>query len=201
MRKKSEARRRAIMEVAAQVFAETGFERTSMSEIAAATGGSKATLYSYFPSKEALFMEIVMESSESVIGAVHDALGESTDNLREALLRFGAGLIGFLYSPELQAMRRLIIAEAGLSELGRHCYDIGPVRGQLLLANFLRRAMDSGQLRQTDAQIAAYQLRGLLEAELSEAFNFGTLEPLDTARIQELSERAVETFLRAYGIV
>ena len=38
---------------------ELGYERTSMSEIAARLGGSKATLYSYFPSKEELFFGVV----------------------------------------------------------------------------------------------------------------------------------------------
>jgi putative transposase len=38
-----------------QLYARDGYGQTSMSSIAAALGGSKATLYKYFPSREALF--------------------------------------------------------------------------------------------------------------------------------------------------
>lgn len=45
MRVKSEARRQAILDVAAEVFREHGFEHASMSEMTARLGGSKSTLY------------------------------------------------------------------------------------------------------------------------------------------------------------
>ena len=44
---------------------ELGFERTSMSEICTRLGGSKATLYNYFASKEALFLEVMFQASEA----------------------------------------------------------------------------------------------------------------------------------------
>ena len=59
MRVKSEARRQAILDVAAEVFREHGFEHASMSEMTARLGGSKSTLYSYFASKEELFLEVM----------------------------------------------------------------------------------------------------------------------------------------------
>ncbi len=59
MRTLSEERRQAIITAAAAVFQEQGYERTSMSEVARRAGGSKATLYNYFTSKEALFESVV----------------------------------------------------------------------------------------------------------------------------------------------
>ncbi len=47
---RTEAKREAILKTAAQAFVELGYERASMSEIAARVGGSKGTLYAYFPS-------------------------------------------------------------------------------------------------------------------------------------------------------
>jgi AcrR family transcriptional regulator len=49
MKTKTEGKRLAILKAAADVFREVGFERASMSEIRARIGGSKATLYNYFP--------------------------------------------------------------------------------------------------------------------------------------------------------
>ncbi len=47
MRKKSEERRQAMIDIAGEVFNEIGFEGASMAEISARIGGSKATLYNY----------------------------------------------------------------------------------------------------------------------------------------------------------
>ena len=65
MRAKSETRRQAILDAAAQVFQETGFERTTMAAICERLGYSKATLYNYFPSKETLFSAVVFEATEA----------------------------------------------------------------------------------------------------------------------------------------
>ena len=52
---RADTRRQAILEVAREVFLQEGYAAASMSVIAARVGGSKAPLYSYFPSKEQLF--------------------------------------------------------------------------------------------------------------------------------------------------
>ncbi len=57
MRKKTETRRSTILGHALDIFRKEGFERASMSQIAAQVGGSKATLYNYFSSKEELLLE------------------------------------------------------------------------------------------------------------------------------------------------
>ena len=51
-------KRAAILRRAAELFAEKGYDRTSMTEIAAALGVSKALFYHYSPSKDALLFDI-----------------------------------------------------------------------------------------------------------------------------------------------
>src|SRR5690348_3649934 len=53
-----ERRRRKILEAATQLFAETPFADVQVEEIARRAGVGKPTLYRYFASKEALFLEI-----------------------------------------------------------------------------------------------------------------------------------------------
>ena len=107
MRMKTEAKRQAILEVAALAFQELGFERTSMSEICARVGGSKATIYNYFASKEELFSEVMFLSTEAEFMVVHQALEASTEDVAESLQRFGERLLTFLYSPRIRAERHL----------------------------------------------------------------------------------------------
>ena len=71
MKTKTESKRQAILKAAAEVFREVGFERASMSDIRARIGGSKATLYNYFPSKEKLFFEVMYQAKELELGSDH----------------------------------------------------------------------------------------------------------------------------------
>ena len=201
MRAKTETRRQAILDAAAVVFQETGFERTTMAAICERLGYSKATLYNYFASKEELFSAVVFEATEAEFQATLEALDATLQDITEALEKFGRGLLTLLYSPQVQAVRRLIVAEAGRSELGKKCYELGPVRNEAATAVFLQQAMDAGQLRQADARIAALHLRGLLEAEWLDRFLFQTLEPVSAEEISATVGRAVAAFMAAYGPV
>lgn len=199
MRTKSEARRQAILNAAAEVFQETGFERTSMADICRHVGYSKATLYSYFTSKEELFLEVVLEATEVEFQATHEALDPTMQDFNQALISFGTRLLTLLYSPQVQAVRRLVVSEAGRSDLGKKCYELGPVRSQAVVAEFLRQAMDKGQLRQANPHVASLHLRGLLEAEWLDRFMFQALDTPSTMEITETAERAISVFMAAYG--
>lgn len=201
MRAKTETRRQAILDSAAEVFQETGFERTTMSAICERLGYSKATLYNYFASKEELFSAVVFEATEAEFEASLEALDVTVDDMTKALEKFGRGLLTLLYSPQVQAVRRLIISEAGRSDLGRKCYELGPVRNEAAGAAFLQQAMDAGKLRRADARIATLHLRGLLEAEWLDRFLFQTLEPISAEEINATVARAVAAFMAAYGPV
>lgn len=199
MRTKSETRRQAILQAAAQVFQENGFERSSMSDIRERVGYSKPTLYSYFPSKEALFSAVVFEATEMEFQATLHALDPNQPDMTQALESFGQRLLTLLYSPQVQAVRRMVASQAGHSELGRTCYEMGPVRSEAAIARYLQQAMDRGQLRQANPRIAGLQLKGLLEAEWIEPFLFNTLSAPDAAQIRETVARAVAVFMAAYG--
>ena len=52
-------RRKAFIDAAREAFFANGYAGTTMSSIASKVGGSKTTLWSYFPSKEELFEAVV----------------------------------------------------------------------------------------------------------------------------------------------
>lgn len=201
MKKKTEVRSQAIVDTAAAVFREMGFERASMSEICRRVGGSKATIYNYFSSKELLFFEVMRQANETQFMAVHQALNPATDDLSEALRDFGVGLLTLLYSPEVMAVRRLLLTNFGNSELGKACFERGPKRSMDEIVDFLRAAMERGKLRQCDPLVATLHLRGLLESELMDSLIFQMEVDVSPARIRDSVERAVAVFTAAYGSV
>ncbi|MBD3763211.1 MAG: TetR/AcrR family transcriptional regulator [Rhodobacterales bacterium] len=68
-----EEKQRGILDKAARVFAEQGMEKASMSQIATVAQVSKALLYHYYPSKDALIFAIIMTHLEGLEAAIDEA--------------------------------------------------------------------------------------------------------------------------------
>ena len=66
-------KRRAILGKAARLFADDGFDRVSMAMIAADCGVSKALLYHYYKSKDALLFDVIGEHLQVLCEAVEEA--------------------------------------------------------------------------------------------------------------------------------
>ena len=66
-------KRIAIMETAARIFADDGYDRTSMAQLATECGVSKALIYHYYASKEALLFDIIDTHLGDLIDAVEEA--------------------------------------------------------------------------------------------------------------------------------
>ena len=198
MKTKTEAKRQAILQAAAEVFREVGFERASMSEIRSRIGGSKATLYNYFPSKEKLFFEVMYQAKELELGAIAATLDPEAADVKQELLHFGQKLLPVLYSPEAVAIRRLAIAESGHSDIGKVVFEGSTLPMEKQVAEFLRRAMKRGSLRSADAKIAAMQLLSLLESELLQRALLGVEGSVKPEGFKASVRRAVEVFLSGY---
>ncbi|GGW42165.1 TetR family transcriptional regulator [Gemmobacter lanyuensis] len=68
-----EEKQRGLLDKAAEVFAEQGMEKASMSQIATHAQVSKALLYHYYPSKDALIFAIIMTHLEELDVAIEAA--------------------------------------------------------------------------------------------------------------------------------
>lgn len=67
-------RRRNILDKAAELFADKGYARSSISELAAACNASKSWLYHYYPSKEAILYDIMRLHVAELVDMAEDAL-------------------------------------------------------------------------------------------------------------------------------
>lgn len=67
-------RRRQLMGVAMEVFAESGYYGTSMNDVAEAAGVTKPVLYQHFASKEALYRELVDDLGNRLERAILEAV-------------------------------------------------------------------------------------------------------------------------------
>jgi AcrR family transcriptional regulator len=169
-----------------------------MSEIRSRIGGSKATLYNYFPSKEKLFFEVMYQAKELELGAITAGLDPEAADVKQELLRFGQELLPALYSPDAIAIRRLAIAESAHSDIGKVVYEGATLPMEKHVAEFLRKAMKRGSLRSADAKIAAMQLLSLLESELLQRMLLGIEVSVKPESLRASVRRAVDVFLSGY---
>jgi len=196
--KKRNAKRQAILDVAYRLFRTQGFDKTSVSEITAQVGGSKATIYSHFPSKEELFVECMMAATEEYIVNTTTLLDTSGADAGTVLREFGRRLLSFICSSDMVEVRRLLIAEASRFSIGKLFYEkIAALREYL--AAILSRFMAKGVLRAENPQLAADYLRALLEAELWEPLLLHARETPNEKEIDLVVERAITIFLKAYA--
>jgi len=191
-------RRENILQIAHAAFLEDGYAATSMSSIAAKVGGSKATLYNYFSSKEELFAAVIEERCRDFQEMLYDADLESQD-FRKALTILGESAVRWMLRDDSIATYRLITAESGrFPELGRAFYLAGPQKGKEMLAEFFGRAAERGDLKPGYMMAATVHFMALCKGELQHRKLWNIDEPTDKD-IETTVANAVTTFLAAYG--
>jgi AcrR family transcriptional regulator len=196
---RSDDRRAAMLEIARAAFLREGYAAASVSEIAAKVGGSKATLYSYFPSKKDLFAAVIEEEVRLMLAPLFE-MSETQGDVRTVLERFARRFLDMLLSEDTVAFYRLVVAEsARFPEIGQAAYHIGVQHGLDRLADYFLAAMERGELRRTEASVAVAQFMDLCAGELHRKRLFGVVGADDRSEVEKQAKNAVTTFLAAYG--
>lgn len=197
MRVKTDAKRHEIVATAWEVFRAKGFEGASMSDVADRLGGSKATLYRYYSSKEELFAAALEEALKEQSDEAYEKVSREGD-LRARLLEFADIYLKFRLTPEMISIHRLMIASAERTDLS------AVLRAEFIdpnwrrFADVLEREMAEGRLRKADPYLASIHFRGLVEADVLERRMNG--ERLVTnAQVETAVIEGVAAFLRAYA--
>jgi len=153
-------RRAEICRTAAQIFRDRGYDATSVSDIARALGITKAGLYHYFESKEALLFEITAYGLDRVRDEVivpARAVRDPAARLRQLVIRHasiaiqGRGAIAQLVD-EVRALPPP--ARKRVEERMRGYVDL--IRGTLL------ELRSAGRLRDVDPTVATFSLIGTI---------------------------------------
>lgn len=190
---------RQILDGARRIFLRDGFDGASMNDIVRAAGVSKGTLYVYFPSKEALFAELVRHDKRQQAER-HCQWVNETGDVREALTRVGRSFLTNMVRPDHVAQVRTVIAVAPrFPEIGRAFWEAGPDFGRRRLAALLRRHAVSGAIVVDDFDRAAVQFVQLCQGEGYRRVLFGLDDTISDDEITETVDAAVAVFLKAYA--
>ena len=198
MRVKTDEKRRAIITAAGEVFREMGYAGASMAAVCERIGGSKATLYRYFPSKEELFVTILLDSALDRASQVFETLSHTLD-LRKSLERFGRLYLELALTDEVIAVRRNLIAEGHRAGIGQMLYERSVQVTWAKMADYLAEEIGRGRLRPESPWIMAMHLRGLLEGDLIGRALIGADVDRRTATLRAHAARVADLILRAFG--
>ena len=199
MRVRTEEKRREIVRIASELFHENGFERTSMSTISERVGGSKATLYGYFSSKEELLAAtLVYDVTEEADRLMHEFLSEK--DLREGLVKLGVAYMSRRLSSAPIANVRMVSNQPPGSEIGKRFYETVLRPAWKRLASRFEQFMDEGQLKRADPWVAAMQWKGLNEWDMFEKRLLGAIPGPDPKEILRAATTAADAFLILYGV-
>lgn len=192
MRVRTEEKRHEIIRVAATLFEELGYERTSMSTIAARVGGSKATLYGYFPSKEELLRAVLdHDVNEEADRLMHEFLAEK--DLRRGLIRLG---ISYLSRHHARAASIRTVANQPIAQ---EFYQNVLRPAWQRLADRFATMMKEGRLKFADPWTTAMHWKGLNEWDMLERHLLSANATTDPNDIVTAATAAADAFLKVYA--
>lgn len=140
-----EANRKAIIRAAVNLIAEKGFKAATMRHIAKAAGMGDATIYNYFPTKEAILYGYYHDHMLACIEKLRSVPDFNTFTLQEQLQTlFDAGLDAYLPDREFVAQTFRLVLLAG----SRDWSQIKPIRAAFLAAvdDMLAAAVEVGEI-------------------------------------------------------
>jgi AcrR family transcriptional regulator len=185
-----------LVHAALDLFVERGYTATRLDDVARCAGVSKATVYLYFESKEALFRAVVRDIVVPELARFEDLVrrhrGPTAPLVRELVHRWWRS-VG---ETRLSGIVKLMTAEAGnFPELARFFVDNVVRRARRLFAGVLRRGVARGEFRQCNLN---YAVRVLLAPLVFAVIYDRSLRPYDRDpyRAQVFVDTHLEMFLR-----
>ncbi len=189
------ANRERVLRAATASFLQHGYG-SSVDYIARRAGVAKQTVYSHFPSKDALFQEVARGMARSVLVELEGAPAD----LRAGLVRFALAYRKRVLGAQGVAAFRTVVPEVPrFPRLAKGMYEASAGETVRRLAEVLARAMQDGRLRRDDPEFAAEMLHGMLVGIDRIRRLFGVIPAPADASETRRAGRIVDCFLRAFS--
>ena len=152
-----------LVDVARQLFAKNGLENTTMNDIALASGKGRRTLYTYFKSKEEIYLAVI-ESELDILSDVQKSVSEKKISPEQKLMEM-------IYA-HLGAVKEVVFRNGTLrADFFRDIWQVEAVRKRfdarerLLIRDILAEGVEKGVFELDDinmtAEIVHFSVKGI----------------------------------------
>lgn len=190
-----EAKTEAILDAAADVFADRGLA-APMEAIARRAGVSKQTLYNRYRGKNDLVRALVIQKSDQIIGSLHAR--DAAAPPREVLADFARNMLNLANSKSPVFLRTIIQSAGEMPDLAQEVFEAGPLRSRLELAAYLAEQTRLGRLAVTEPEEAAEFFAGMVTGQRQLRALLGLNKPMPPEQIDRLAQEAADRFVKAY---
>jgi AcrR family transcriptional regulator len=164
----SESPRARILATALALFAEQGYEGTSLQQVADGVGLHKSSLFHHFRSKDELAREVYRGLAERLLKRLEPVLAEDPPRLESLLAAVDASVDHFAAEPaSARLLMRLLVtsreSDAAGGPFGAPAGEADPIdRVLALVGDWLARARTAGAIRRLPVRLTVLNLMGLV---------------------------------------
>lgn len=192
-------KREAILDGAVTCFLEHGYAATSMDNVAAMAGVSKATIYAHFSSKADLFSAVIIRRCEHDLTGGEHWPAKGLD-AKTTLTQVATLLLSFLTSPNTLAIHRVVVAEAVRQpDLASAFWEAGPPQLMPKMADIFTDLDQRGLLRVPNSAFAAMMFISMLKSEIFFCRLLGLPDGTEAMGFDDTITTAVDMVLKAYA--
>jgi len=175
---RTRARREQILDAAFHTFSRRGYRDTAVDEIAAAADTSKGGVYFHFPTKEAIFRELIRTTADRLAGKVDRAVAEQTEPIARADAALRTVLLTFAGH---RTMARLLFVDAMAA--GRvFNTETNALHDRFagMIAGYLDEAVEAGAIPPIDTALTGVAWFGALNEVVARWLLVEDAAPLET---------------------
>lgn len=177
------------------MFLKHGYGETSVDTIITRSGGSKATFYSYFPTKDMLLRAVV----DGIVSNREEPELQPSEDIRTALVTFAEQRMQIVFSRQHRALLGLIIAERKrFPDIASMYFERGPKRSHDLLVGYMQELKDRGRLDIEDAEESAEFFIGMLLHQWYIGQLYLHSAPPTPVAMRQRADHVVGRFLEAF---
>lgn len=166
-----------------------------MDAVARRAGVAKQTVYAHYASKDELFRA----AAQALMAPLHASMDPQRNDIAECLSFIAKRYLAYVSNPRMVGLGRLLMAQAArFPRMARALCNNGPDSIIKRVSGRFAQAMERGQLRHDDPDMAAEQFLAMLDGIESHRRLLGA--PVREPSAQDAWVRhVVDTFLRAYA--
>jgi AcrR family transcriptional regulator len=166
--REKQTRRHEILSIAEKLFAQKGFFKTTMAEIAQVSEFGMATLYHFFPSKEEIYFTLINEKAEQLLSLVEKAVSRFDSSLDK--VKAFVSIVFDFFEENRDFLKIFIFERRGFEWMVKE--DLGLRINQLynrylmMLQNIIEVGIRRKEIKPLDPENIAYGLAGMINSIL-----------------------------------